>query len=101
MSRRITIRERELSALDQLEQAGERRLEPRDAEGRFVVRALFIDGPMGRMVRRDRIDDAFGEGGDERLAIRLGPQRRVHFASSCRTVTVSRDPSTHSSVMVR
>ena len=60
-------------------QHGERRLQPRRAHRRLLERDLLLLPRVRRMVRGDAVDRAVAQAGDQRPAVGLGAQRRVHL----------------------
>jgi len=62
-----------------VEQHGDRRLQPHDAEGRAVELALFFGEGVRGVIGRDAIDRAVGERLEQRLHVALGPERRGHL----------------------
>ncbi|MGC3988235.1 MAG: hypothetical protein QM796_00855 [Chthoniobacteraceae bacterium] len=64
---------------EDVEEQAELGFEPEDAEGRLVELDLLLVGAMRRVVAGEDGDGTVGNAFDERIHIRLGPQRGVHF----------------------
>ena len=72
--------ERQHAAVDQpVEAEGHGRLEPQDAVGREGELHVLLVRVVGRVVAGDAVDGAVHQAGEQRLPVRLGPQRRLHL----------------------